>query len=209
LKYEAESGSSKETANVSRDSGACPAIEEQISQAKKEKISNNPDEVAAIDACGHQMSQGNGENTPRERFEFELQYGLSSTTFRGILEEILRDVRTNYIHNWDENLNKGPLKDIIRDVYMSWRLDSCTEASLIAHSTVEEILGNAANTSTPSIEEAGDVGSYLFFTKVGNNPCRKFLCLMLIHLKRNPNRLGKPLVTLQEISQYSKMKTGP
>jgi len=137
-----------------------------------------------------------------------LQYGLSSTTFRGILEEILRDVtRTNYIHNWDENLYKGPLKAIIRAVYTSWGLNSCTSASLIAHSTVEEILSNATNTATPSIQEAGDIGSYLFFTKVRDNPCRKFLYLMLIHLKRrNPNKLGKLLVTLQEKSRDAKME---
>ncbi|CZR65520.1 uncharacterized protein PAC_15420 [Phialocephala subalpina] len=192
----------REVVKVSQDSGVCPTVEEQTSQAQEERISiHKLATIAAIVAYDRQMSQGNEENPPPERFEFELQYGLSSTTFRGILEEILGDLITSkFLHNWDEKLFKGPLKAILKVVHMSWGLNSCTPASLIAHSTVEEIFSNAANTATSSIQEAGDIGNYLFFTKVGDDPYHKLQYLMLIHLKRNSDKGARPSSSTDSIN---------
>jgi len=127
-----------------------------------------------------------------------LQYGLSSTTLRSILEEIFSDLITSkHIHNWDERLFKGLLKAILRVVHILWGLNSCALASLIAHSTAEEILSISANTGTPSIQEAGDVGTYLFFTKDGHDPCHKLQERILIHLKSTFVRGSRPLADLE------------
>ena len=153
---------------------------EQISSSEERKISSHvSDGVSAVTAYDHLTSQANEKaNHPTEQFEFEMQYGLSSKTFGGILHEILVDMSTfRHIHNWDEKLFTGPLKSILKVVQNSWGENRCTWTSLRANSTVEEIreMSDTGTDNAPTAtEEAGEVGSYLFFTKVGGGPYHKF-----------------------------------
>lgn len=184
-----------EESQLFKDSSARISLEEQTSQANKgESFSHVPAAVATVPALAvqdSQMSQTGDdkilqtknkaipkyknevkttvseETKAPERFEFEMQYGLSSTTFTNVIIEILSDLATyNNINNWDEKLFTGPLKPIIKVVHKSWGENRCTSSSLITHSTVEETLSIDGITTTPGITEFGVVDSYLLFTKV-------------------------------------------
>jgi hypothetical protein len=187
-------------------SGADTNHEEQSKQmppSKERKISSYVlDAISAVTAYDHLTSQANEEANTIERFEFEMHYGLSSESFTGILHEILLDMSTfQHIHNWDEKLFKGPLKRILKVVHKSWGENRSTLTSLIANSTVEEIrdiLSIGTNNAPPATEEAGDVGSYLFFTKVGGCPYHKLRTKCSHNLKRASGKGAPPLSTPQE-----------
>ncbi|KAH8770654.1 hypothetical protein F5882DRAFT_507259 [Hyaloscypha sp. PMI_1271] len=93
-----------------------------------------------------------------------MHYGLSSGSFGGILHEILLDMcMFKHIHNWDEKLFEGPLKSILKVVHRSWGENRCTLASVIAHSTGQEIgdiSSNDGNNPSPPTEDARNVDSY-------------------------------------------------
>lgn len=185
-----------------KDSSVCIPLEAQTPQANEgESSSHVPTAVAAVPALAardltsqtndDKILQDNDEPIPKsnnavkttvneetkalERFEFEMQYGLSSTTFTNVLHEILSDLTTyDIINNWDEKLFTGPLKSILKVVHKSWGENLCTSSSLITHSTVEEILSIGGITTTPGITKLGVVDSYLLFTKVSPHLYYKF-----------------------------------
>jgi hypothetical protein len=142
-----------------------PIVEEQIPQPKKGKMRS--DVIEPTTGPDLVIPQTNEESEAPERFEFEMHYGLSSGSFGGILHEILLDMSTfKHIHNWDEKLFEGPLKSILKVVHRSWGENRCTLASVIAHSTGQEIgdiSSNEGNNPPPPTEDAGNVDSYLFF----------------------------------------------
>lgn len=131
--------------------------------------SNFPSATSTNEA--HSLQAGKEITTPK-KFEFEMHYGSSSTTFWGLLIDMLRDMTTyKHIHSWDDKMFKGPLKSLLKVVHRSWGENRCNLNSLQSHSTIEEVMyvSEAAElpSHTPSSEqEAGELDSHLFFTKV-------------------------------------------
>ena len=101
-------------------------------------------------------------------FDFELHYGLSSRSVKQVLEEILEDLATyTPIHNWDNKFMIRPLEKLTGAVrgYISKRdFDFNT---LLGFAHVEEVWAvDGANHVRPAMQQAADVGSHLFFSKV-------------------------------------------
>ena len=147
-----------------QNSATHPIVEELIPQPKKGEVKSDVIEpTAGPDLV---ISQANEESKAPEQFEFEMHYGLASGSFGGILHEILLDMSTfKHIHNWDENFFDGPLKSILKVVHRSWGENRCTLASVISHSTGQEIgdiSSNDGNNPSPPTEDARNVDSYLF-----------------------------------------------
>jgi hypothetical protein len=131
-----------------------------------------------------------------------MRYGLSSGSFGGIFHEILLDMSTfKHIHNWDEKLFEGPLKSILKVVHRSWGENRCTLASVIAHSTGQEIgdiSSNDGNYPSPLTEDAGNVDSYLFFKKVRTCPEYRLSGKCSSHDKKASGKGVSPLPTSQK-----------
>jgi hypothetical protein len=177
-----------------------PIVEEQIPQPKKGKMRS--DVIEPTTGPDLVIPQTNEESEAPERFEFEMHYGLSSGSFGGILHEILLDMSTfKHIHNWDEKLFEGPLKSILKVVHRSWGENRCTLASVIAHSTGQEIgdiSSNEGNNPPPPTEDAGNVDSYLFFKKVRTCPEHRLGVECSSHFKRASGKGVSPLPTSQK-----------
>jgi hypothetical protein len=106
-----------------------------------------------------------------------MHYELASESVAGVLREILLDMSTfKHIHNWDEKLLKDSWKSIVKLMRTALGKDSCTFASLTAHSTVEEIEEISSinkNNAVATEVEPGTEESYLFFAKVRRDPYHK------------------------------------
>ncbi|KAE9369271.1 hypothetical protein N431DRAFT_469196 [Stipitochalara longipes BDJ] len=175
-----------QTMDFSQNSGSRPIIEEQTPREIVKTVSFSQDAITPLaleDPVSFKISDGvtavesgisetNGKANYAKLFEFEMHYDLHSQTFTHVVFEILSDQSTyKHIHNWDEKLFKGPLKAILKDLHRSWGENACTQASLIAYSTIEEVelTSNADSSnaviSVEPLDTVTDVTKYLFFTK--------------------------------------------
>jgi hypothetical protein len=102
-------------------------------------------------------------------FDFELHYDLSVQSVRVVLIQILEDLLSHrQLHNWDEKLATNPLKALraIAHCYLSTNYDSSINI-LLSHANVHEVMMvDGVNKMRPAIQEAGDIYSHLFFSKV-------------------------------------------
>jgi hypothetical protein len=101
-------------------------------------------------------------------FDFELHYGLSWTSVRDFIRDILSDLSTyKHIHNWDEKLLITPLDTLASVVRKYLSIDDHSLTTLLSYSMVEEVLTIAGvNYPRPAMQAAGDLESFLLFTKV-------------------------------------------
>ena len=141
--------------------------------------------LGASTAPQRRMSQ----ETEEPSFHFELHYELSSRSVRDVLDEILGDMASHtHIHNWDNTLLTSPVKTLAGVVRTYLNINYLGLNTLLGHTSVEEVLTlRGANHSRPAMQEAADIDSYLFFSKVrarSHNPV-------------NDNRLMTPQETIQ------------
>lgn len=107
-------------------------------------------------------------------FNFELYYGLSSRTVRDVLDEILGDlVSHTYIHNWDDKSITTPLHTLAGVARSYLNANHLSLNTLLGLTSVEEILTiRGVNHARPAMQEAADIESHLFFSKVRDLTCR-------------------------------------
>src|SRR5215469_1229972 len=108
------------------------------------------------------------QETEEASFDFELHYGLSSRSVRDVLDEILGDMASHtHIHDWDNKFLTSPVKTLAGVVRTYLNINYLSLNTLLSHTNVEEVLTlRGANHSRPAMQEAADIDSYLFFSKV-------------------------------------------
>ncbi|EHK22977.1 uncharacterized protein TRIVIDRAFT_222235 [Trichoderma virens Gv29-8] len=112
--------------------------------------------------------------TKEPSVDFELHYGLSSRSVRGVLDEILSDMaRHTPIHNWDDKLITKPLETLARVVRSYLSTHNFMLNTLLGYTSVEEVLTvSGTNHVRPAMQGANDIDqieSHLFFGKRPSN----------------------------------------
>lgn len=161
-----------EAADSSHSPNTPHILMERIAKPNKAEVDSDVSEAIKVpDAVKSQVEEGAAST---EGFEFEMHYDLQRPILGNVVYEILSDLSTyKHIHNWDEKLFTGPLKAILKVVHRAWGENGCTQASLMAHSTVEEveyISSIGAKIAPPTTKDPGDATNYLLFKKVGSCP---------------------------------------
>jgi hypothetical protein len=132
--------------------------------------------MSGADAAHERQMLPDNEETKEPGFDFELHYGLSCKSVRDVLREILEDMSSyKHIHNWDEKLLTSPLKALARVGRRYLNANPLDLNALLDHSMVEEILTvSGVNHRPPAMQQAGDIYSHLFSTKVGSRSYDQF-----------------------------------
>jgi hypothetical protein len=129
---------------------------------------STPLHAAPVSANYAEFLQGERVMTDELSFEFECHYGNVEKCVRYFLEDILSDFSTyKQIHDWDCKLVTFPLETLATIARQYTRGNDHSLNMLLNHSMVEEVLTvDGINYPQPAMQVAGDIESFMLFTKV-------------------------------------------